>query len=451
MEIRTNIEIPESVSYIISVLNKNGYEAFAVGGCVRDSVLGKKPKDWDITTSANPLRVKELFEKTVDTGIKHGTVTVVLEGENYEVTTYRIEGEYTDNRRPDSVEFTTSLEEDLSRRDFTVNSIAYHPEKGFVDPFGGVDDLRGKKIRAVRNAGERFREDALRMMRAIRFSAQLDFELVEDTFEAIIDNASLIKKVSAERIRDELTKTLISEHPMKFILFREADLLRYILPEVDVCFDTAQNHPYHVYNVGIHTLHAVANIPNDRVLRWVMLLHDTGKPVTKTTDEEGIDHFYGHPHHSERIAEQVLNRLKFDNKTLRKICALIRHHDRNIEPSYRSVRKAVSSVGEDIFCNLLKVQEADKRSQNPEKLQPRLEKLGEIKRIYSDIVSNHHCLNLKDLAFSGEDLISMGFKPGKEIGQLLNALLEAVIENPELNSKEKLREVAKNISLSNLD
>lgn len=433
-----NIQMPENVEYIIETLNTCGHEAYIVGGCVRDSILGRKPGDWDITTSARPEQVKNCFSKTIDTGLKHGTVTVVLNGENFEVTTFRIEGEYEDNRRPSSVEFTSSIEEDLSRRDFTSNAIAYHPQKGYVDPFDGRKDIDKKVIRAVGDAGQRYREDALRMLRAIRFSAQLNFEIDAAAFAAIKENAHLIQRISQERIRDELTKLLLSDNVFKFTLLWEAGLLTYILPEFEPCFTTTQKNPWHAYNVAEHTLHTVAGIEKSKVLRWTMLLHDIGKPVTKTTDEKGIDHFYGHPKKSVMMSEKILKRLRFDNDSIHRILRLVEHHDRQIEAAARPVRKAVAVVGEDLFPDLLKVKEADKRGQSPKKLEKSLADIRRIEEVYRDIKERGQCVNIKNLAVNGNDLIARGIKPGKEMGQLLEKLFKLVLDRPEMNTREAL-------------
>jgi len=440
---RINFSIPPEALHIINTLNAHGFEAYAVGGCVRDSILGRKPQDWDITTNAKPHQIKGIFQKTVDTGIKHGTVTVLDGGCGIEVTTYRIDGEYKDNRRPESVQFTSSLTDDLSRRDFTINSIAYHPSEGIVDPFNGLEDIRNKTIRTVGHPDSRFHEDALRMLRAVRFSAQLDFEVHGDTLDAIKRNHSLIKNISWERTRDELTKLLTSEHPFRLALLHDTGLLQHVLPEFDLCFHITQNHPYHVYNVAIHTLHAVASIEATTILRWAMLLHDTGKAVTKTTDRNNIDHFYGHPKKSEEIAIRVLKRLRFDAKSTDLICRLIKHHDMDIKPTHKSVRRAVRSIGDDIFWNLLKVQEADRKAQNPEKLPPRQKMLNEIRNIYREIKESNQCLSLKELAIDGSDLLKAGFSQGPHIGKVLNRLLDAVIDDPELNRRDKLLELAK--------
>lgn len=435
-------EIPQEVEYIIEKLNGSGYEAYAIGGCVRDSILVRMPRDWDIATSARPDQIKDLFEKTVDTGIKHGTVTAVVMGKSFEITTYRVDGVYENNRRPSKVDFTSSLKEDASRRDFTINSIAFHPVQGLIDHFNGVADIENKRIRTVGDPDRRFGEDALRMLRAVRFSAELDFDVDAGVIRSIKDNSVLIKNISQERIREELSKILVSGDPIRFILLRDTHLLQYILPEFEICFHTAQNHPYHIYNVAIHTLKAVACVPCDRILRWAMLLHDIGKPLTRTVDDSGIDHFYGHPEKSVQLAEIVLRRLRFDNKSISKILRLIRHHDRRVEPTHKAVRKAAAAVGDDIFTDLLKVQEADKRAQNPEFFQERLEKLEQVRKIYYEIKEAKNCINLKDLAVNGDDLIGAGFQPGKEMRIMLERLLDAVTVDPELNSREKLLELA---------
>ncbi|MFZ5988357.1 MAG: CCA tRNA nucleotidyltransferase [Bacillota bacterium] len=428
MNSKINIGIPEEVIYIIDTLNMNNYKAYIVGGCVRDSIMGKEPKDWDVTTEAKMDEIKSLFGKTIDTGIKHGTVTVVLNKNNYEITTFRALSE--DN--------PITIEGDMRLRDFTINAIAFHPKEGFIDPFKGLKDIENSVIRAVGRAQDRFTEDPLRMLRAVRFSSTLGFEIDKETLISIKHNSQLISTVSPERIRDELTKILVSARPMNFKLLRETGLLKHVLPEFDICFETTQNHPYHVYNVAEHSLHTVSSIENEKNLRWTMLLHDTGKAVTKTTDTDGIDHFYGHPEKSVQIAKKVLERLKFDNKTLNRVCTLIKHHDRRIEPNHRSVRKAVSVVGEDMFEDLLKVQEADKKGQNPQYLNDRLDALNRIRRIYYDIREKNQCLTLKDLAVDGSDLTNLGFEQGREIGIILNDLLEMVIDDPELNTKESL-------------
>ena len=437
-----SIRPPQNVLYILGVMRDNGFEAYAVGGCVRDAVLGRVPKDWDITVNTAPAKVRELFDRTLDTGIKHGTVTVMLGEEAYEVTTFRIDGIYEDGRHPSSVEFTGNLEDDLRRRDFTINAMAWNPWRGLVDPFGGTSDIKARCIRAVGDPDERFREDALRMLRAVRFSAQLGFEIDAGTFEGIHKNSGLIYNVSSERIREELSGILTAEDPGKFTLLRDTGIMGLILPELEVCFDTPQNNPHHVYNVGEHSIRAAAAIENKRYLRWTMLLHDIGKAVTRTTDEDGVDHFYGHPDKSHEIAENILGRLKFDNKSIDRILRLIRHHDRDIIPQPKAVAKAVSAVGEDLFEDLLKVKRADISAQNPAYAGEGIEYIDRISKIYRELLEASNCLKLRDLAINGQDLIDLGFHEGREIGRALAVLFEKVLEDPSLNDKAVLTRMA---------
>lgn len=439
------IVFPDDVGNIIEKLNLCGFEAFLVGGCVRDCILGKVPYDWDITTNALPEDIKIIFDKTYDTGIKHGTVSVATEKEFIEVTTYRIDGEYSDFRRPDSVQFTTSLKEDLARRDFTINAMAYHPKEGLIDYFEGLFDLKNHKIRAVGDANLRFREDALRMLRAIRFSAQLGFAIEDATFQAIKRNSELIKNISNERIRDELNKILISPNPKYFEHLYQTNLLEYLIPEFMICYDTEQNNPYHVYNVAEHIMHTVEYVANSSVLRWTMLLHDIGKPSKKTTDDNAIDHFYGHQEVSAEFAKSILGRLRFDKEAIRKITKLINYHDLTINDTEKSIRKVISKVGEDLFLELLEVQKADAMAQNRIYLEDRMIKLENIKKIYNDIKNSNQCLNKRDMAINGDDLISIGMKPGKDMKNMLNYLFGCVLEKPELNDKQKLIELARQV------
>lgn len=438
MKYDIEIPMPRKVQLILDKLHEHNYQAFIVGGCVRDSILGKVPGDWDIATDALPGEVKELFQKTADTGIRHGTITVIIEKSLFEVTTYRIDGEYADFRKPKAVTFTSSIEEDLSRRDFTINAIAYSPEAGIVDPFGGIADIRKGIIRTVGDPEVRFSEDALRMLRAVRFSAQLGFSVDERTLKSIETNSSLIGSISPERIKDELTKILLSDNPLCFSLLMDTKLIKYTLPEFEPCFLTNQNNPYHSYNVAEHTLRSVAHIEKDKILRWAMLLHDIGKPGTKTTDGKGIDHFYNHQQLSVKLSGTVMSRLRFDKKSMDKILLLVRSHDMHIKADPKSVRKAMSRVGDDMFESLLKVIEADKKAQNPGLLKERTGKFIKIWEIYKDIKEKGQCTSLKSLAVNGDDLIALGIKPGKKIKELLNSLLEKVIEEPELNRKEIL-------------
>jgi len=432
-----NISVPENVRHIMDVLRENGHQAYIVGGCIRDCMTGSEPGDWDIATDALPQRVKQLFSRTADTGIKHGTVTVLLDGTGYEVTTYRVDGEYHDFRKPESVSFTSSIAEDLSRRDFTVNAMAYNPAEGLIDLFGGMEDINARIIRTVGDPDKRFSEDALRMLRAVRFSAQLGFAIEKSTLASIINNHQLIENISAERIRDELTKILLSDNPLCFSLLRDTQLIGYTLPEFEPCFRTKQNNPYHAYNVAEHTLRSVSNIEKNKVLRWAMLFHDIGKPGVRTTDEKGIDHFYNHQQLSVKLARTAMLRLRFDNRSMDRILLLVKCHDMHIKAEPRSVRKAMSRLG-DAFEDLLKVIEADKKAQSPSLLKERNEKFRELWEIYRDVREKSQCTSLKELAVGGDDLIALGIRPGKEIKELLNGLLEKVIEKPELNDRDIL-------------
>lgn len=432
------IQLPNSVQLIIHTLEDAGFEAYAVGGCVRDSLLNRRPDDWDITTNALPQEVKALFHRTIDTGIQHGTVTVIIKGEGFEVTTYRIDGEYEDGRHPKEVSFTRNLEEDLKRRDFTINAMAYNHRAGIVDIFHGVEDLQKGVIRAVGNPVERFTEDALRMMRAVRFSAQLGYEVDMETKRAIQKLASTISKISAERIQVELIKLVKSPHPDRMRLLYETGLTSFILPEFDRMMETEQNHPHHCFSVGEHTIHAMEQVKGDKILRLVMLFHDIGKPMVKTVDKKGIDHFYSHSKESEKIAQHVLKRLKFDNDTIRMVTKLVLYHDQKFELEKKYVRRGVNKIGEDLFPLLFAVQKADILAQSNYMREEKLAYLTKLQNLYEEIVNAKECVSLKTLAISGSDLIALGMKPGKEIGMVLQKMLDLVLEDETLNTKEAL-------------
>ena len=432
------LEIPKNAETILNILENAGYEAYVVGGCVRDSILGRTPDDWDITTSAKPEQVKELFHRTVDTGLQHGTVTVLKEKEGYEVTTYRVDGEYEDGRHPKEVTFTASLEEDLKRRDFTINAMAYNPSRGLVDLFGGMEDIDRKIIRCVGDPLERFTEDALRIMRAVRFSAQLGFTIEDETRKALKVLAPNLKHVSAERIQTELVKLLVSPHPDYLRVAYEAGIIAEFLPEFDVCMETPQNTPYHCYTVGEHILHSLNYVRADRVLRITMLLHDIGKPVVRKTDENGRDHFKMHGEAGEKMAGQILRRLKFDNDTIYKVTRLVKWHDDRPAGTTKSVRRAVNRIGEDLFPYYLEVQQADMLAQSEYRRAEKQERLDKVKEAYEVIMNEHQCVSLKTLAVTGKDLIQAGYKPGREIGETLNRLLEEVLADPQKNQKEVL-------------
>ncbi len=448
--------IPDKVNAIIEELMRHGYEAYAVGGCVRDMLLGREPEDWDITTSATPCEVKKLFRRTVDTGIEHGTVTVLMDSEHFEVTTYRLDGVYEDNRHPREVSFTSSLTEDLKRRDFTINAMAYNEKEGFIDLFGGMEDLKNKLIRCVGSAEERFDEDALRILRAVRFSAQLGFMIEEQTLQAIRDRAGNLKNISAERIRVELTKLLLSDHSDRLHMLYEVGITKVVLPEFDAMMTTQQKNIHHIYSVGEHTIHAVEQVAGKlsegrytirerTILRWTMLLHDIEKPNTHSIGKDGQSHFYGHQEKGSLTAKHILRRLKFDNDTLDAVVHLIRWHDYRFVLTPAGMRKAASKIGKDYMELLFEVNRADTSAKNPEHTQEKYDRLEEAKRLYQEILAGGECVSLKELRVNGRDLIDIGLKPGKAMGDLLNHLLEEVLEKPELNRKETLLAMARTI------
>lgn len=434
------IILPEKVKFIIDTITEAGYEAYAVGGCIRDSILGRIPDDWDITTSAKPEQVKALFRRTVDTGIQHGTVTVMLEKEGFEVTTYRIDGEYEDSRHPKEVIFTPNLVEDLKRRDFTINAMAYNDSTGLVDVFDGIGDIEKHMIRCVGDAEARFTEDALRMMRAIRFSAQLGYEIESETKAAICRLAGNLKNISAERIQTELVKLLVSPHPDYLRVAYETGVTGVILPEFDACMETEQVHPHHCYSVGEHTLHGLTYVPARKELRLAMLFHDMGKPQTLTVDQVGCTHFQGHPGVGKEMTRKIMKRLRFDNDTLHTVMALVENHDygNGTEPDKRFIRRAVNRIGEDVFPLLYDVKKADTLAQSDFRREEKLERLEKAKSLYLEILEEAQCVSLKTLAVTGSDLIAHGMKPGKEIGDILHQLLEHVLDHPEDNHKEIL-------------
>ena len=439
------IRLPEDVKQIIHRLQRERCDASAVGGCVRDTLLGRIPQDWDITTSAKPEEVKALFSHTIDTGIEHGTVTVMLGNTGYEVTTYRIDGEYEDARHPSSVTFTGNLAEDLKRRDFTINAMAYNDESGLVDVFHGTEDLKNGVVRCVGDPHDRFHEDALRMLRALRFAAQLGFSVEEETKQAIADLAENLKKVSAERIRAELVKLLVSDHPEEMRAVYELGLTRIFLPEFDRMMVTEQNTRHHCYTVGEHTIHTMQEIPPDKVLRLTMLLHDVAKPICRTTDEKGQDHFKGHPMEGAQMARKILRRLKFDNATTDRVCLLVRYHDDRPKITPRNVRRAVSRVGADNMEDLFAVKRADMLGQSLYEREEKLAYIDEYETLWHRIQEENQCVSKKNLAVNGNDLLALGMKQGKEIGEMMDLLFDRVLDKPELNTREHLLAIAKSV------
>ena len=447
MSSNIRIDVPEKAKKVVNTIQAAGFEAYVVGGCVRDSILGRQPQDWDITTSAKPEQVKALFPRTIDTGLQHGTVTVMQDREGFEVTTYRIDGEYEDSRHPKEVVFTPNLEEDLKRRDFTINAMAYNEEKGLVDIFGGMEDIRLGRIRCVGRAEERFGEDALRMLRAIRFSAQLGYEIDEETQQGIRRLAPTLKNISAERIQTELVKMLVSPHPDYLRTAYDMGVTKIFFPEFDRAMETEQHHPHHMYSVGEHILHSLAYVPADKVLRLTMLLHDIGKPDTLTIDEQGITHFYNHERLSAEMAKTILRRLKFDNDTINMVYKLVMYHDygNSVEPTLQIVRRAMNKIGEDAFPALFQVKYADMMAQSDYLRDEKLKRLENWRQLYAEICEKQQCVSLKSLAVTGSDLIAAGMKPGRELGDVLQKLLQLVLDDPACNTKEKLLSEAKRL------
>ncbi len=434
------IKIPEKAKFIIDTIQAAGFEAYVVGGCVRDSLLGREPGDWDITTSAKPEQVKALFRRTIDTGIQHGTVTVMMDKEGFEVTTYRIDGKYEDSRHPKEVTFTPNLEEDLKRRDFTINAMAYNDSQGLIDIFGGQEDIARGIIRCVGEATQRFKEDALRIMRAIRFSAQLGYTIEEDTATAIRQLAPTLQNISAERIQVELVKLMVSAHPDYLRQAYELGITAVILPEFDACMETLQNNPHHQYSVGEHTLHSLTEIQTDKCGRLAMLFHDMGKPLTKSTDEKGTDHFYGHAAESAELARTILRRLKFDNDTISKVSQLVCFHDYGMGqvPDQKMIRRALNKVGEELFPLLIDVKQADVMAQSAYKKQEKLDALRQWRLLYQEVTEQKQCTSMKMLAISGRDLLQEGIPSGPVMGAVLQNALELVLDDPTKNDRELL-------------
>lgn len=442
------IDMPQDVREIIETLEGAGFEAFAVGGCVRDAVLGRVPADWDITTSAMPEEVKRLFSRTIDTGIQHGTVTVMKDHVGYEVTTYRIDGEYEDARHPKEVSFTSNLVEDLKRRDFTINAMAYNDRAGIVDEFDGIGDLERGMIRCVGNAIDRFSEDALRMLRAVRFSAQLGFGIDEDTKAAITELAPNLEKISAERIQVELVKLLTSDHPDFLRVAYETGITAVVLPEFDAIMKCEEKDAFHDKTVGEHTLESFLHVENDKVLRLTMLFHDFGKPLTQSRTEEGITRFFGHPDISSEMSREILRRLKFDNDTTDKVKKLTAVHDLFVRNAPNRVRRCVSKVGKELFPYFLKVRRANILAWKADAQEQALADLQELENIYQGILERGECVCIKELAVDGKDLLAAGVKQGKQVGEILSDLLEIVLEEPEKNTKEMLLDYVKETYLS---
>lgn len=434
--------LPETIAAILSRLSQHGFDAYVVGGCVRDALMGMEPNDFDIATVATPSEVKSVFRDVpvIDTGIEHGTVTVLWDSYPVEVTTYRIDGEYLDRRRPASVRFTDSIREDLSRRDFTINAMAYSPVTGIVDPFGGCEDIGMKRIRCVGAPYQRFEEDALRVLRALRFAAVLGFSIEPETKEALFFLKNTIRDISIERVTAEFSKMILGEN-VGSVMLEYADVLSVFIPEIIPTLHFEQCNPFHSYDVYTHIVKTVANTPPVLTIRLAALFHDIAKPQSFKLDEKGIGHFYSHQKHSAKIAEQVLDRLKFDNETRKRVIDLVFYHDISIRNDQKSVKRVLNRFSESFFTELIVLKKADILGQNTT-MQGRLAKLDELMAIFDEIIRSKSCFSLKTLAIGGADLLAAGFPEGKRIGLALNDCLEQVIEEKLENEKQVLLQYA---------
>lgn len=440
------MDMPKNVDTAINLLQSAGFEAYAVGGCVRDSLLGKTPNDWDITTSAKPEDMKSVFADfhCIDTGIKHGTVTVVIDGEPLEITTFRLDGEYEDNRHPKSVTFTSNLGADLGRRDFTVNAMAYSKMTGMVDLFSGQNDLKNKIIRCVGDPDRRFNEDALRILRALRFASALDFEIEEKTAQSLLKNRALLSNISEERIAKELLK-LVCGKGAKRILTDFAPVLFEILPELQPMYKNSHDNPHHCYDIYEHTLIAVESIDPEPTLRFAMLLHDCGKPAVKKFDENGVAHFYGHQRISAEISAQILARLKVSNKFRDEILFLVSNHDRwELYENTEKMPRYLSKFGLDGVLKLLKVMRADVLAQSPE-YRYRLDQIADAEEIAKNLAAQKPCLSLRELQINGRTLMDIGIPQGRKLGAVLAQLLDEVIDGVTKNTQEALTTRAREI------
>ena len=430
------LKISKNAEKAIEMLNGAGFEAYLVGGCVRDMVMGKQAHDFDITTSALPSETLQVFknERTVETGIKHGTVTVIIDGEPLEITTYRIDGEYLDNRHPTSVSFTRSLKNDLSRRDFTMNALVYNHKEGVIDCFGGIDDIKNKTVRAIGEPEKRFSEDALRILRGLRFSSVLGFEIEENTKKAMLKCKHLLHNISPERISVEINKLLLGKNVKKVIL-ENYEILGELCPELLKMKGFEQRNKWHIYDVLEHTAVALENTPPVLHLRLAMLFHDTGKVHTFFTDENGVGHFYGHGEKSAEIAREYLDKYRYDNYTKGEVYNLVKLHDMPTEADEVMVKKRLNRIGKDRFLDLIKIQRADNSAQNPDLT--RMEHFDVLEEMANKII-NQSCFDLSSLALNGKDLIEAGVEKGKRVGEILTIILNEVIEGALQNEKSTL-------------
>ena len=435
------INIPADANELIHTLQNNGHSAYIVGGCVRDSILGRTPHDYDICTSATPSEMLEIFKdkKIIKTGLQHGTVTVVVNGEPYECTTFRIDGIYSDNRRPDAVTFTDKLVEDLRRRDFTINAMAYNDEEGLIDPFNGMEDIKYKKISCVGRAEDRFGEDALRILRAIRFAAQLEFTIMPGTDREIHKQYKNLENISIERINSEFCKIASSDDfCVELLLYK--DVFSLFISELKDMFDFPQNNPWHIWDVFGHTIHAIEYCDSDDlVVRLAVFFHDFGKPHSYQDGEDGIRHFKGHGKVSADMTDSIMKRLRFDNETRNNVVELVYYHDATFEVGKKYVKRWLNKIGEKQFRRLLQVKKADNKAQNLELSSDRIKELSEIEALIDEVLQEDECFSLKDLAVNGNDVKkAMMLKEGKDVGYWLNEILKRVIDGELNNNRDDL-------------
>ena len=438
------INIQPEADIIIKTLREHGFEAYAVGGCVRNAMMGLDAHDWDICTNARPDELRAVFRdfNTYDYGLKHGTLVVTAGGGSFEVTSYRVDGVYADNRRPESVTFTDDLSLDLSRRDFTVNAMAYNDEDGLKDPFGGAEDLKNGLLRCVGVPENRFNEDALRILRGLRFASVYGFAVEKETADAVHRNARLLRNIAAERVREELLRTICGKNAAN-VLDEFRDVIAVVIPELSETFDFPQNTPHHKYDVWRHILHSVEAVEPSPELRMTMLLHDIGKPRARTTDENGCDHFKYHQKISAEMAETILRRLRCPSEFIKTVLTLTEWHDLRFTGGEKQVRRVLRDLGEENTRMLFAVQRADIAAQSDHLRTEKLAALDLAERSYNEILAQNRCFSLAQLAVNGNDLLAVGVKKGKNVGALLHLLLEEVIDGDLPNEKNALLERAK--------
>ena len=444
MKKKIKIRLPDDVKFLIKTLKAKKHDAYVVGGCVRDSLMHKKPHDWDLCTSATPAQMLKIFknEKIIETGLQHGTITVIINDTPYEITTYRIDGQYSDHRKPDSVEFTNNLVEDLKRRDFTINAMAYNNKEGLIDPFNGMQDLERKFVRCVGSAEERFNEDALRILRAIRFASQLKFGIASETEYGIYKTYNQLANISMERINSEFCKILSAKKcGTELLLYKE--VFECFIPEIRSLYNFSQNNPWHIWNVFEHTVSALYHAQlQDLITKLAVFFHDFGKPHSYQDDENGIRHFRGHAKVSAEITDMVMKRLKFDNDTRNKVVQLVLYHDATILCDKKNIKRWLNKIGEQQLRRLINVKIADNQAQNLSLSKPRLQELKTILHMIDSVVQEKECFTLKNLAINGDDLIKIGYVPGKTLGLALTNLLNCVITEEIKNNKEDLIDLA---------